>query len=103
VWRSEFRIRYLTGWSRAPGVVVVLGPVWGSTITSWLSTEFGREVYGVPGNVTEPVSFVANQLIKQGAKLAASWEDGREAIAGRDSRGASSGASNHAARASVPV
>jgi DNA processing protein len=37
--------------------------------------EFGREVYGVPGNVTADVSFAPNQLIKQGAKLVTSWED----------------------------
>jgi DNA processing protein len=34
-----------------------------------LAMEFGREVFGVPGNVTQPVSFAPNQLIKQGAKL----------------------------------
>src|ERR1700745_3373592 len=37
--------------------------------------KFGREVYGVPGNVTEPASFAPNQLIKQGAKLVTGWED----------------------------
>ena len=37
--------------------------------------EFGREVYGVPGNATQPTSFGPNQLIKQGAKLVTSWED----------------------------
>jgi DNA processing protein len=37
--------------------------------------EFGREVYGVPGNPTQPTSFGPNQLIKQGAKLVTSWED----------------------------
>jgi DNA processing protein len=37
--------------------------------------EFGREVYGVPGNATQPSSFGPNQLIKQGAKLVTSWED----------------------------
>jgi DNA processing protein len=37
--------------------------------------EFGREVYGVPGNVTVDVSFAPNQMIKQGAKLVTSWED----------------------------
>ena len=37
--------------------------------------EFGREVFGVPGNVTQPVSFAPNQLIKQGAKLVTSAED----------------------------
>jgi DNA processing protein len=31
--------------------------------------EFGREVFGVPGNVTQSVSFAPNQLIKQGGKL----------------------------------
>src|SRR5260370_16847133 len=31
--------------------------------------EFSREVFGVPGNVTQPVSFAPNLLIKQGAKL----------------------------------
>jgi len=37
--------------------------------------EFGREVFGVPGNVTQPVSFAPNQLIKQGAKLVTCAED----------------------------
>ena len=37
--------------------------------------EFGREVFGVPGNATQPSSFGPNQLIKQGAKLVTSWED----------------------------
>ena len=37
--------------------------------------EFGREVFGVPGHATQPASFAPHQLIKQGAKLAASWED----------------------------
>ena len=37
--------------------------------------ESSREVFAVPGNVTQPVAFGPNQLIKQGAKLVASWED----------------------------
>ena len=37
--------------------------------------EFGREVYGVPGNVTQEVSFAPNQLIRQGAKLVTSAGD----------------------------
>jgi DNA processing protein len=37
--------------------------------------EFGREVYGVPGNTTQPGSFGPNHLIKQGAKPVTGWED----------------------------
>jgi DNA processing protein len=49
------------------GVVVVEGAQYsGSLITARLAMEFGREVFAVPGNVTQPVSFAPNQLIKQG-------------------------------------
>jgi DNA processing protein len=52
------------------GVVVVEGAQYsGSLITARLAMESGREVFGVPGNATQPVSFAPNQLIKQGAKL----------------------------------
>jgi DNA processing protein len=58
------------------GVVVVEGAQYsGSLITSRLAMEFGREVFGVPGNATQPVSFAPNQLIKQGAKLVTCAED----------------------------
>jgi DNA processing protein len=58
------------------GVVVVEGAQYsGSLITARLAMEFGREVYGVPGNATQPTSFGPNQLIKQGAEPATSWED----------------------------
>lgn len=58
------------------GVVIVEGAQYsGSLITARLAMEFGREVFGVPGNVTQPVSFAPNQLIKQGAKLVTSAED----------------------------
>src|SRR5437879_11773477 len=52
------------------GVVVVEGAKYSDwMITARLAMEFNREVYGVPGNVTQPTSFAPNQLIKQGAKL----------------------------------
>lgn len=58
------------------GTVVVQGAQYsGSLITSRLAMEFGREVFGVPGNITEGESFAPNQLIKQGAKLVTGWED----------------------------
>ena len=58
------------------GIVVVEGAQYsGSLITARLGMEFGREVFGVPGNVTQPVSFAPNLLIKQGAKLVTGAED----------------------------
>jgi DNA processing protein len=58
------------------GTIVVEGEQYsGSLITARLAMEFGREVYGVPGNATQPTSFAPNQLIKQGAKLVTCWED----------------------------
>ena len=58
------------------GVIIVEGAQYsGSLITARLAMEFGREVFGVPGNVTQAVSFAPNQLIKQGAKLVANAED----------------------------
>ena len=68
------RNRVIAGMSL--GVVCVEGAQYsGSLITSRLAMEFSREVFGVPGNVTQPTSFGPNQLIKQGAKLVTSWED----------------------------
>jgi DNA processing protein len=68
------RNRVISGMS--VGVVVVEGAQYsGSLITARLAMEFGREVYGVPGNATQPTSFGPNQLIKQGAKLVTGWED----------------------------
>lgn len=58
------------------GVVVVEGAQYsGSLITARLAMEFGREVFAVPGNVTQPVSFAPNLLIRQGAKLVTNGED----------------------------
>jgi len=58
------------------GVLIVEGKQYsGSLITARLAMEFGREVFGVPGNVTQEMSFAPNQLIKQGAKLVTGAED----------------------------
>ena len=58
------------------GVVIVEGKQYsGSLLTARLAMEFGREVFGVPGNATQEVSFAPNLLIKQGAKLVTNAED----------------------------
>jgi DNA processing protein len=58
------------------GVVVVEGSRYsGSLITGRLAMEYNRQVYGIPGNITNPKSHAPNTLIKQGAKLVETWED----------------------------
>src|SRR5246500_1260356 len=47
----------------------------GALINARLAVGFGGQVFGVPGNVTQPVSFAPNQLIKQGARLVTNGGD----------------------------
>jgi DNA processing protein len=73
---ENFPIRNRVVAGMSLGIVVVQGAQYsGSLITARLGMEFGREVYGVPGNITADISFAPNQLIKQGAKLVTTWED----------------------------
>ena len=44
-------------------------------MTARCAAEQNRDLYAVPGNVTNKNSWTRNTLIKQGAKLVASWED----------------------------
>ena len=47
----------------------------GTRVTARCAAEQGRDVYAVPGNVTNKNSWTPNTLIKQGARLTATWED----------------------------
>ena len=47
----------------------------GTRVTARCAAEQDRDLYAVPGNVTNKNSWTPNTLIKQGAKLVATWED----------------------------
>jgi len=47
----------------------------GTRVTARCAAEQNRDLFAVPGNVTAKNSWTPNTLIKQGAKLVATWED----------------------------
>ena len=68
------RNRILSGISIAV-LVVEGGENSGTRVTARCAAEQNRDLFAVPGNVTNKNSWTPNTLIKQGAKLVASWED----------------------------
>lgn len=73
---QNFPIRNRTLSGMSVGVLVVEAAEYsGTRITARCAIEQSRDVYAVPGNATTKNAWGPNTLIKQGAKLTATWED----------------------------
>lgn len=73
-WHFPARNRIISGWSR--GVCVVEAPASsGALITAEFAMEQGRDVFAVPGPVTDPRTRGCHALIRDGALLVEDAED----------------------------
>lgn len=73
-WQFPLRNRIIAGISDAVVVVEAMQRS-GSLITAELAVEYGKTVYGVPGNITSTYSLGTNRLISQGAQVLITPED----------------------------
>jgi DNA processing protein len=73
------RNRVISGISRAC-IVVQAGAKSGALITAQHALEQGKEVFAVPGLITDPLSEGCNELLRQGAAMARSAEDILESL-----------------------
>ena len=73
-WHFPVRNRIISGLSDAV-IVVEARKRSGSLITVGLALEQGKEVFALPGRVSDPLSAGCNELIKEGASMVTTPED----------------------------
>ncbi len=74
LWTFPQRNRIIAGIAKAV-VVIEAGEKSGALITARFATEYGRDVYALPGAITNPMAVGTNSLLRQGANVITSPED----------------------------
>ena len=101
-WRFPDRNRLIVG--LAERVVVVESPIdGGAMITERLAADLGREVWSVPGRITDKICEGTNQLIRDGAQPLTNKNDFIECISGYAGRLVAAGNTAQTAQMNLPL